>query len=642
MRICYSKRNLGLAIALCLSAAASQAATEVAINDVSDINNPTGQSTLQGAFAPADGSNAFTAMIGPNESWALEAPRDLGNNQVRVRGRQMYNSAVGAVPVYGGEVIGAWDSIAQQYTFAIGNVVQGLDRDLGNSTPVLSSQAATDILLAPYQSTALNNASILNADQTKLVVFTGADGVARLAYQASAVVVAGDTVSKPWAMIDARDGRFLAYTQNTLESVAARGTGPGGNGRTGQYEHNQTSGLGIALNIDKNGTTCRLANQNTLVVNARNGQGTGSTAIAYTCNDANNRFVEPTVNGGFGVSADILAFGDQTTIFYKTVLNTQPLKCSNLLVQYAHVMVSYDNAFYTGCQMRYGDGRSFYPLVSTDVVAHEISHGVTEGRSGLIYQNQSGGLNESYSDQAGITFTFFLTGSVQGFQIGSQISKSGQPLRYMATPSRDGSSIDSVNQFRTGLDPHFGSGPPNRYFTILAQSAGYDPIKALRVSYRANDLYWTQGTTYVQMGNALCRAATDLQFDTAPVRNALVAIGLNPTGCNGGTPPGGGGTVLQNNVPVTLNLQTNQQVRYSINVPAGATTITFTTAGNNGDTDLYVSRGTQPTTQVNNGKSEGPTSNETVTLAVPSAGTYNILLNGFAAASGVTLRASYR
>jgi len=639
MRIC-SKRNLSLAIALCLSAAASQAATVKQIDDVSNINNPDGQSTLTGAFAPADSSNAFTAMIGPNESWALEAPRDLGNNEVRVRGQQMW----GNVPVYGAQVIGAWNTVSQSYTYAIGTVMQGLDQDLAGATATLSAAQAQNILEAGYQNSALAGSQVVNSDNATLYVYQDSAGVARLAYQVSALVNVNGDLSKPWAMVDARTGQMLSFVNNVMQSVEARGTGPGGNGRTGQYEHNQTSGLGIALVIDKNGTTCRLANSNTLVVNARNGNGTGSTAISYTCADANNRFVEATVNGGFGVSADILAFGRETVRFYLNTFNQQPLKCSNLLVQYAHVMQSYDNAFYQNCQMRYGDGRSFYPLVSTDVVAHEISHGVTEGRSALIYQNQSGGLNESYSDQAGITFTAFLTGSTQGFQIGSQISKSGQPLRYMATPSRDGSSIDNVGQFRTGLDPHFGSGPPNRYFTILAQSPGYDATKALRVSFRANDLYWTASTTYVQMGNALCRAATDLQFDTAPVRQALVAIGLNPTGCNGGGGGGGGGgTALQNNVPVSVGtLATGGTRTFTVTVPAGRPSLQVRVTGPNGDADLYVRRGAAPTTTVNDGKSEGPTSNETVTLTVPAAGgTYNILLNGFATASGLSIVASF-
>jgi Zn-dependent metalloprotease len=581
-------------------------------------------------------------MIGPSESWSKEANVDFGNGLVRERAYQVYNGPSGAVRVWNGEYIGISDANGV-YDYAIGNVMQGLDADLAGLAPTLSADRATEIVAAGYQNSALNNTQILDREPTTLWVAMSPYGKATYQYRVTLTVGGADQVNKIVTMIDARTGQINSVDRNMLQTVAARGTGPGGNGRTGQYEHNQTSGLGVALNIDKVGTTCRLANPNTLVVNARNGQGTGSTAISYTCNDANNRFVEPTVNGGFGVSADILAFGDQTTIFYKTQLNTQPLKCSNLLVQYAHVMVQYDNAFYTGCQMRYGDGRSFYPLVSTDVVAHEISHGVTEGRSNLVYQNQSGGLNESYSDQAGITFTAFLTGSTQGFQIGSQISKTGQPLRFMATPSRDGSSIDNVNQFRTGLDPHFGSGPPNRYFTILAQSPGYDALKALRVSYRANDMLWTSGTTYVQMGNALCRAATDLQFDTAPVRQALVAIGLNPTGCNGGGTPNPGGNVLQSNVPVSVGtLATGATRTFTATVPAGRTTITFRLTGNNGDADLYVRRGAAPTTTVNDGKSEGPTSNETVTLTVPAGGgTYNVLLNGFATASGLSLVASF-
>jgi len=67
----------------------------------------------------------------------------------------------------------------------------------------------------------------------------------------------------------------------------------------------------------------------------------------------------------------------------------------------AHYSRNYNNAFWDGAQMTYGDGDgvTFIPLSQdADVVAHELTHGVTERTSGLIYSNESGALNEAWSD----------------------------------------------------------------------------------------------------------------------------------------------------------------------------------------------------------------------------------------------------
>ncbi len=76
-----------------------------------------------------------------------------------------------------------------------------------------------------------------------------------------------------------------------------------------------------------------------------------------------------------------------------------------------HYGRGYENAFWDGRQMTFGDGKNyFYPLVSLDVVSHEVSHGFTEQNSGLIYANQSGGINESFSDIAGEAAEFYNSG----------------------------------------------------------------------------------------------------------------------------------------------------------------------------------------------------------------------------------------
>ena len=58
------------------------------------------------------------------------------------------------------------------------------------------------------------------------------------------------------------------------------------------------------------------------------------------------------------------------------------------------------------------DCETWSPLVSTDVVAHEIAHGFTEKSSDLFYFGQSGGLNEGYSDIMGVLLEFHLDDSM--------------------------------------------------------------------------------------------------------------------------------------------------------------------------------------------------------------------------------------
>jgi hypothetical protein len=104
----------------------------------------------------------------------------------------------------------------------------------------------------------------------------------------------------------------------------------------------------------------------------------------------------------------------------------------------------------------------------------------------------------------------------------------------------------------------------------------------------------------------------------------------------------GGVTVLQNGVPVTnLSGATNSQQFFSLAVPAGATNLSFQISGGTGDADLYVRFGAQPTTATYDCRPFISGNNETCSFAAPQTGTYFVMLNGFAAYSGVTLVGSY-
>lgn len=119
------------------------------------------------------------------------------------------------------------------------------------------------------------------------------------------------------------------------------------------------------------------------------------------------------------------------------------------LISYVHYDVGYDNAFWNGNEMTYGDagGPPNSPLTTLEITGHEITHGLTEFTAGLIYQDESGGLNESFSDIFGVSIRSYAVGSTgddlwriakqcyppNGFRLMSDPSTFGDPDTYYGT-----------------------------------------------------------------------------------------------------------------------------------------------------------------------------------------------------------------
>jgi len=91
------------------------------------------------------------------------------------------------------------------------------------------------------------------------------------------------------------------------------------------------------------------------------------------------------------------------------------------------------NAFWDGYRMTYGDGDATYsPLTTVDITAHEITHGLTEFTAGLVYANESGALNEAFSDIFGIVVEFYAKPTDANWTIGEDI---GAAFRSIANPN---------------------------------------------------------------------------------------------------------------------------------------------------------------------------------------------------------------
>jgi serine protease len=111
---------------------------------------------------------------------------------------------------------------------------------------------------------------------------------------------------------------------------------------------------------------------------------------------------------------------------------------------------------------------------------------------------------------------------------------------------------------------------------------------------------------------------------------------------NGGTTPIPGGTVLGNGVPLTgQSGAAGSSQYYTVQVPAGASNLVIASSGGSGDADLYVRAGSQPTTSTYDCRPYKSGNAESCTFATPTAGTYHVMLNAYAAYSGVTLQASW-
>ncbi|MEZ3499452.1 M4 family metallopeptidase [Pantoea sp. KPR_PJ] len=175
--------------------------------------------------------------------------------------------------------------------------------------------------------------------------------------------------------------------------------------------------------------------------------------------------------------------------YQRNSLDNQGLK----LLGTVHYGKAYQNAFWNGQQMVFGDGDGeiFNRFtIAIDVVAHELAHGVTETEAGLIYFEQAGALNESLSDVFGsLVKQYHLkqTAESADWIIGEGLLASGingRGLRSMAEPGtayddpmlgKDPQPAHMDHYIKTREDNggvHLNSGIPNRAFCLAAKALG--------------------------------------------------------------------------------------------------------------------------------------------------------------------------
>lgn len=179
---------------------------------------------------------------------------------------------------------------------------------------------------------------------------------------------------------------------------------------------------------------------------------------------------------------------DQLATFLREVFGRNSIDDAGMtLMSSVHYGKNYNNAMWNGLQMIYGDGDSELFLdftLGTDVIAHELGHGLTQYTLQLEYDDEPGGLNESLSDCFGSMFRQWRLkqkAESADWLIGRDIvgpatlERGFTCLRDMAEP--DGKHCLAPQptrheELRPGQEPHSASGPPNLAFCTASKLVG--------------------------------------------------------------------------------------------------------------------------------------------------------------------------
>ncbi len=454
-------------------------------------------------------------VTGLDDNYSFKVQRSLVNRakHQNIRYQQYYKD----IPVWGYQVNAQLRTV-NTVNKLHGKIIAKIDDDISASSeaPLLVDTVILKKIkfLHTDKSEKFKQSSLFSQESIQKIIYIDDNNYARVAYLVNFFIQndAGD-VAKPIYIIDAK----LGYTLKQWDSLNfADATGPGGNTKVGQYEYGTDFGY---LDVTETADDCEMENANVKTVDLNHGTS-GSDVFTFSC----SRNTHQEINGAYSPLNDAHFFGNAIFSMFDDWYGTSPL--TSQLVLRVHYSTSYENAFWDGSSMTFGDGGStFYPLVSLDVTAHEVAHGVTEQNSGLIYSNQSGGINEAFSDMAGEAAEYYVRGS-NDWLTGADIFKGDGALRYFEDPTLDGASIGHADNYYNGIDVHYSSGVFNRAFYLLANKTNWNTQLAFDVMYDANRFYWTPNTTFIEGACGVIHAADDLGYNVTDVIDSFEQVGV--------------------------------------------------------------------------------------------------------------------
>jgi Zn-dependent metalloprotease len=260
-----------------------------------------------------------------------------------------------------------------------------------------------------------------------------------------------------------------------------------------------------------------------------------------------------------------------TRQFYQDVLQRNSIDDRGMRLDgYVHRGVKYNNAFWNGQVMVFGDGDGIIFTdftASLDVIAHELTHGVTEHTAGLDYHNQSGALNESLSDVMGVLvkqWSLQQTADQADWLIGADVFTPGIGADALRSLKAPGQAYDNK---LLGKDPqpahmrdyvelpdtddgdnggvHINSGIPNKAFYLVAveigghawDAAGRIWYESLRASTATTEFQAFADTTFSKAGELYGVDSAEQQAVQAGWDGVGITVTAEPTMMRGSGGP---------------------------------------------------------------------------------------------------------
>ena len=452
-----------------------------------------------------------------------------------------------------------------------------------NTTPILSKQQAftkalNQVDAKSYLWDNANEAAIFNYAKPlgELVLLPllndqvkkGEDNL-RLAYKFD--IYATNPVSRGDLYIDAVTGKTLFYnaTIKHLEEFSY------GNSRVNSVSPLlKTNSLMIAANADtrysgSQSIQTTLSGSSYILADATRGSGINtynmkkgtSYTAAVNFTDADNNWTAAEYNN---TNKDNGAFdahwgAEKTYDYWSSVHGRNSYNNAGAAIKsYVHYSSAYDNAYWNGSVMTYGDGSGTYfdILTSIDVAGHEIGHAVCSSTSNLAYQKESGAMNEAFSDIWGACIEYFAAPNKATWLIGEDIERRAGhlSLRSMSNPKIElqpdtygGTYWKTVNCTPLSNNDYCGvhtnSGVLNHWFYILTigktgtndigssyNVSGIGIDKAAKIAFRTESVYLTSNSTYANARTYGIQSATDLyganSAEVIATTNAFYAVGV--------------------------------------------------------------------------------------------------------------------
>lgn len=285
-----------------------------------------------------------------------------------------------------------------------------------------------------------------------------------------------------------------------------------------------------------------------------------STAVNFTDVDNNWTAAEFNNTNKDNAALDAHWGAEMTYDYFKNIhLRNSYNNAGAKINSYVHYSSNYNNAYWDGSRMTYGDGSGtggFNALTSLDVAAHEIGHAVCSNTANLAYQKESGAMNEGFSDIWAACVEYFAAPTKQPWLIGEDIEmRSGHvALRSMSNPNAEGQPDTyggtywinpscTPTQTNDYCGVHTNSGVMNHWFYILAiGKSGTNDIgnvfnvtgitidKAAKIAYRTEANYLSANSTFANARTGSIQAAIDLYGAGTPeviaTTNAWYAVGV--------------------------------------------------------------------------------------------------------------------